>query len=146
LNSIEDLLQGLQINDPSRGLLLPFLEPYEEEGKERRRRLLQAHLPRIENGKLGKSRYGLLTPCWDWLGANSGEGGRGSGYPRTSAEGFTVAVHRWIWMIFYGPLPSKKHLDHCCRRRICINPTHLEPVTHLRNCRRREAARLLIEA
>lgn len=80
-----------------------------------------------------------MTPCWEWQGGHSGTG-RGGGYPRISVDGFTAAVHRVMWICMYGYLPSKKHVDHICRNRLCVNPDHLEALTHKQNCKRRDEA------
>ncbi|MGL5917799.1 MAG: HNH endonuclease [Cetobacterium sp.] len=32
-----------------------------------------------------------------------------------------------------GAVPTGLQLDHLCRVRACVNPTHLEPVTHWEN-------------
>lgn len=82
----------------------------------------------------------LSTPCWIWQGTDSGTG-RGGGYPRFKLGGQTVAVHRVAATHVYGFLPGKKHLDHLCRNRMCVNPGHLEIVTHKTNCRRRDDAK-----
>ncbi len=37
---------------------------------------------------------------------------------------------------FVGPVPKGLELDHKCRVTCCVNPAHLEPVTHLENMRR----------
>lgn len=79
-------------------------------------------------------------PHWLWNGPLSGNG-RGRGYPRCSLDGQTVAVHRVIFTHFNGYIPGKKHIDHRCRVRNCVNPAHLRMVTHLMNCRLRDAAR-----
>lgn len=79
-----------------------------------------------------------LGECWIWDGPTSGSNGRGKNYPRMSLEGVTVAVHRVIWVCFHGYLPTRKQLDHLCRQRMCVNPDHLEPVTHKKNCKRRD--------
>jgi HNH endonuclease len=42
----------------------------------------------------------------------------------------------------FGPVPVGTELDHLCRVRACINPDHLEPVTHAENCRRGRRAKL----
>lgn len=77
--------------------------------------------------------------CWIWQGGHSGTG-RGGGYPRMSLDGQTVAVHRIMYVHFNGFVPSKKQIDHKCRNRLCVNPHHLEMVTHKENQRRRDAA------
>lgn len=38
------------------------------------------------------------------------------------------------WMV--GPIPEGMQLDHLCRRKDCVNPHHLEPVTRAENQRR----------
>ena len=79
---------------------------------------------------------GYITPCHIWQGSNSGSG-RGGGYPRMSLDGQTVAVHRVIYTNTNGYVPSKKQIDHLCRNRMCVNPEHLEMVTHRQNQRRK---------
>ena len=76
------------------------------------------------------------TGCWVWTGANSGNG-RGGGYPRMSLNGRTVAVHKVVYTHFYGYIPTKKQIDHTCENRGCLNPRHLELVSHLENQRRK---------
>lgn len=80
------------------------------------------------------------TECWVWQGPTSGNG-RGGGYARMSLDGQTVAVHKVMWVNFFGFIPGKKQLDHTCRRRNCVNPNHLELVTHRENQKRRALAK-----
>jgi hypothetical protein len=93
----------------------------------RRVRLVPCHEPGLE-----------LTHCWVWQGPTSGDG-RGGGYPRMNLDGATVAVHKAMWVNQHGIIPPKKQLDHRCHTRGCVNPGHLELVTHLKNQRRRAA-------
>lgn len=79
------------------------------------------------------------TGCWVWEGHTSGNG-RGGGYPRMCLDGQTVAVHRVMFTQAYGYIPGKKQIDHICRNRLCVNPEHLEMVTHKENQRRRDKA------
>ncbi len=79
--------------------------------------------------------------CWEWQGPNSGSNGRGCGYPRMALDGQTVAVHRVVYTHFYGYIPGKKQIDHTCRNRCCVNPLHLEMVTHKENQKRRDLAK-----
>ena len=84
---------------------------------------------------------GYATSCWLWTGPTSGETGRGNGYPRMCLDGQTVAVHRVVFTHFHGYVPGRKQIDHACRNRRCVNPGHLEMVTHRENQRRRDAAK-----
>ena len=74
--------------------------------------------------------------CWIWQGSGSGKG-RGGGYPRMSLDGHTVAVHRVMFSCHFGYIPGRKQIDHLCRNRMCVNPDHLDMVTHKQNQRRR---------
>lgn len=66
--------------------------------------------------------------CLLWLGRLSDQG-----YSRTSAGN---AAHRLAYEKTIGPIPDGHESDHLCRVRCCIEPRHLEPVTHLENLRR----------
>lgn len=83
---------------------------------------------------------GKPDPCWIWTGGHSGNG-RGGNYPRMCLDGGTVAVHRTSWTNQNGMIPPRKQIDHKCRNRMCVNPDHLEMVTHKENQKRRDAAK-----
>jgi len=81
--------------------------------------------------------HGYESHCFVWQGSNSGTG-RGGGYPRMCLSGQTVAVHRVMFINVNGYVPGKKQIDHKCRNRMCVNPDHLEMVTHKENQKRRD--------
>jgi hypothetical protein len=66
--------------------------------------------------------------CWLWTGALV----RGYGSFRAES-GRHVYAHRWAWEAARGPIPSGLELDHLCCAPACVNPEHLEPVTHREN-------------
>lgn len=72
-----------------------------------------------------------LSGCIDWTGRLNT-----SGYAPFWDGTRMVRAHRWAWEAIHGPVPEGSELDHLCRRRCCVNPAHMEPVTHLVNVRR----------
>lgn len=78
--------------------------------------------------------------CWCWTGAVfSKVNGKYAQIRMTSNEKKSCLryAHRVSYEHFVGPVPEGKELDHLCRNTLCINPQHLEPVTHKENMLRR---------
>lgn len=69
--------------------------------------------------------------CWVFTGAIAN-----NGYGRIGIGPTVKQAHRVAYELLVGPVPEGLDLDHLCRVRACINPTHLEPVTRLENVRR----------
>ena len=59
---------------------------------------------------------------------------RGYGQIRVGEKG--PYVHRVAYELAHGPIPAALEIDHLCRNRGCVNPAHLEAVTHRVNCQR----------
>lgn len=75
--------------------------------------------------------------CWIWTGAPDNS----LGYARfkvrdAKGERDAVMVHRWSYEEVNGPIPDGLEIDHLCRVRNCVRPSHLEAVTHTENMRR----------
>lgn len=66
--------------------------------------------------------------CWTWEGSFL----RG-GYGRVGSGGKTKLAHRVAYELLEGPIPEGLTLDHLCRKRACVRPSHLEPVTNRTN-------------
>lgn len=69
--------------------------------------------------------------CWVWRGYT-----RQNGYGDINVHGRRIRVHRLVYEMLVGPIPTGCDLDHVCRERACVNPDHLEPVTRRENLRR----------
>lgn len=69
--------------------------------------------------------------CWLWTGSYNQ-----FGYGRANLNGQRVVAHKASFILHRGPVPDGMELDHICRVRLCVNPSHLEPVTKLVNVRR----------
>ena len=51
-------------------------------------------------------------------------------------------AHRYFYVQNKGPIPEGYVIDHLCRNRKCVNPDHLEAVSHVVNCRRGKQTKL----
>jgi hypothetical protein len=92
-------------------------------------------LDRIINNIVGEG------DCWTWDAYCDARG-----YGRMPIKNGPTLAHRISYELFIGPIPEGLALDHLChtadltcqggpscRHRACVNPFHLEPVTHLEN-------------
>lgn len=72
--------------------------------------------------------------CWVWTGAvrTTGYGGINIGIVNGKRDRVAQA-HRVAYELVIGPITEGLELDHLCRNRLCVNPAHLEPVTHREN-------------
>jgi hypothetical protein len=80
-----------------------------------------------------KVRVDDESGCWVWTGTRDGCG-YGRIFHRASNR-INAMAHRVAFEIFCGPI-TEETLDHLCRNRACVNPSHLEPVSHRENCLR----------
>lgn len=71
--------------------------------------------------------------CWEWVGAHHGKG-----YGHIRVAGRVIKAHRYMYELQRGPIPAGLQIDHLCRKRDCVNPDHLEPVTCRTNILRGE--------
>lgn len=74
------------------------------------------------------SRYQVdRSGCWRWAGLPKDR------YGNMSFEGKSYPAHRISYMLHKGEIPEGLHIDHLCRVKSCVNPAHLEAVTHREN-------------
>lgn len=66
--------------------------------------------------------------CWLWVGPRTRDG--------YGLDGRELA-HKAAWRRVRGPLAPGLELDHLCRRRACVRPSHLEAVSRRENERRK---------
>lgn len=74
--------------------------------------------------------------CWNWTGdVNAG----GYAYIRWRAErkSHRINAARYSYILAYGAFPDGMEPHHRCFNPRCVNPDHIEPVTHEENLRLR---------
>lgn len=62
--------------------------------------------------------------CWLFTGKQN------RGYGHFYLPDGSQYAHVFAWEQENGPVPDGMELDHKCRVRHCVRPSHLEPVTH----------------
>ena len=70
--------------------------------------------------------------CWDWIAPVR----RWQGQLRAgdfAYKGEREIAYRLMYRLFRGDFPNELYIDHLCRNGRCVNPDHLEPVTHKEN-------------
>lgn len=72
----------------------------------------------------------LENGCWQWK-AGKCNGGHGLFHLQGGKK--NIKAHVWAYVKHIGRVPDGKELDHLCRNPACVNPLHLEPVTHREN-------------
>lgn len=77
------------------------------------------------------------TPkCWLWTGSTFGLRSFVYGKFCPGAPAPATGAHRWAYERWVAEIPEGLEIDHLCRVRLCVNPSHLEPVTREENMRR----------
>ena len=66
--------------------------------------------------------------CWQWTDKPGDHG-----YGTLSIDNRTHLAHRLAYEWLVGEIPAGSQLDHLCRNRSCVNPTHLEVVAQREN-------------
>ena len=78
--------------------------------------------------------------CWEYTGYRGRHGyGVVNRGVHTKAGGKLKKAHQLMYELMVGPIPEGTELDHLCRAKHCIRPSHLEPVDHRTNLLRGEA-------
>lgn len=74
--------------------------------------------------------------CWLW------NAGKPKAYGTVLVDGKARPAHRVYYELTKGEIPEGLVIDHLCRTPSCVNPEHLEPVTHQMNVQRGAAGDL----
>lgn len=69
-----------------------------------------------------------FSGCWIWMGCVSSDG-----YSQINQKPWSG--HKSAYIAANGDVPEGLEIHHKCNVRCCVNPDHLEAVTHLENIR-----------
>lgn len=84
----------------------------------------------------------LPSGCWYWTGARSRGKGNRKWYGSFRLGVRTVRAHRFAAEVLAGQeCPAGYHRDHLCCFSMCVNPAHIETITHKENQKRKEETR-----
>lgn len=90
-----------------------------------------------------EAKYQIVeeTSCWVWTASTDA-----AGYARIAIGNYKYRrAHRALYELLYGQVPEGLVLDHLCKNRSCVNPSHLEPVTQKENVRRGKLVKHICE-
>ena len=85
-----------------------------------------------------KCWYNPYTGCIEWMGWLNRDG-----YGGLVVDGVRWLAHRLAYTLAHGQFPAGLESDHLCRNRSCVNPEHIEPVTHRENTLRSSLPRMI---
>jgi hypothetical protein len=95
--------------------------------------------PRLPGRFWSKVAVNDNNGCWEWNAATR-SGGYGCFSVGTRAKQRLVSSHRYAYQQLIADVPAELECDHLCRNRRCVNPAHIEVVSHRVNSLRGDGA------
>jgi len=72
----------------------------------------------------------VTKTCWNWIGSI-----RPDGYGSLHTKMGHKMAHRLVYEILIGEIPKEMILHHKCHNLLCVNPSHLVPMTQSENAK-----------
>lgn len=77
--------------------------------------------------------------CWEWTAFRDRDGYGKFFTHKVKGYGVKEYAHRWAYARWVGEIPLAFEVDHLCRNRGCVRPSHLEGVPKRENILRSES-------
>lgn len=87
----------------------------------------------IQDRFWAKVSVGGKSDCWLWTAAL-----HRNGYGAFGTAKKPMLAHRYSFELHNGIIPNGMQIDHKCHNRACVNPGHLQAVTHKQNQENRD--------
>lgn len=99
------------------------------------RQLQRLNIPKLtaEQLALFNSHIRKTTTCWIWVGGRTHGSRSTDKYGSMRLNGTPYKAHRVAWAIAHGTMPVDLEIDHKCHNTLCVNPEHLQAITHKGN-------------
>ena len=88
-----------------------------------------ATLPSALDKAFLKFTEGDPDDCWLWEGSVAWDG-YGQVTACDTGKTYTEKAHRLLYRYYVGEIESGKVLHHTCHNKLCVNPAHLDQLTH----------------
>jgi hypothetical protein len=75
--------------------------------------------------------------CARWTGSHHKRGYGQFAIKLGDGRWYPAKAHQFAYQLLVGQIPEGLELDHLCGVRDCVSPSHLEPVAHQTNLRRK---------
>ena len=83
------------------------------------------------------------TGCWNWTGSISNKGYGRMTEKQPDGRRRTIYAHRVSYEMHHGPITDDRVVDHMCDNPHCVNPDHLQLLTHKQNVLRSTAPHMV---
>ncbi len=79
---------------------------------------------------LEKISFEPMSGCWIWTASLNHDG---YGMVWDGTLGKHTSAHRLVYRLLQDDIDQELELDHLCRLRCCVNPDHMQQVSHREN-------------
>lgn len=72
----------------------------------------------------------FTSDCWEWIAGKDKDG-----YGIFKLDKKVIKAYKYSYELYNGKISHNLEMDHICENRKCVNPAHLQAVSHQENCK-----------